>query len=163
MDDRGRAEDLRRLGLVPTVQRLAILKLLEETRAHPTAEDVYANLKRRFPSLSRATVYNALDALKRAGTVVELTIDREAARYDGHAAPHPHFLCRECGTLYDVDLPCSIRPGDLVLGHEVERVQVCLDGICQACRGPRRGKEEKVASKIHSSTQRGEGSRARAS
>jgi len=134
MNDRARSEELRRLGLVPTVQRLAILSYLQKHRKHPTAEEVYAALRDRFPSLSRATVYNSLDALKRAGAILELTIAREAARYDAHASPHPHFLCRRCGTLYDVNLPCSIRPGDLVLGHEVELVHVYLHGICQDCR-----------------------------
>jgi len=135
MNDRARSEELRRLGLVPTVQRLAILNYLEKHQTHPTAEEVYGAVKVRFPSLSRATVYNSLDVLKRSGSILELTINRSVARYDAQARPHPHFLCRGCGTLYDVDLPCPIRPGDLVLGHEVETVHVYLHGLCTDCRG----------------------------
>ena len=134
MNDRTRSEELRKLGLVPTIQRLAILNYLDKHRTHPTAEEVYDAVRDRFPSLSRATVYNSLDALKRAGAILELTIAREAARYDAYASPHPHFLCRSCRTLHDVDLPCSIRPGDLVLGHQVEVVHVYLYGLCQDCR-----------------------------
>ena len=125
---------LRQLGLVPTAQRLAVLERLENVRSHPTAEEVYRVLRDRFPSISRATVYNSLDALKRAGAILKLTIARETAHYDGQVVPHPHFLCRECGTLYDVDLPCPVRPGDEILGHAVETVQVYLYGLCVDCR-----------------------------
>jgi Fur family peroxide stress response transcriptional regulator len=134
MDEQARSEELRRLGLIPTAQRLAILGYLEKYLTHPTAEDVFCAVRDRFPSLSRATVYNSLNALKRVGSILELTIDRAAARYDARALPHPHFLCRECGTLYDVDLPCPVRPGDLVLGHKVEVAHIYLHGVCEDCR-----------------------------
>jgi Fe2+ or Zn2+ uptake regulation protein len=128
------AERLRQLGLIPTAQRLAVLSFLEATRSHPTAEETYAGVKRRFASISRATVYNALDALKRAGAVSELTIARQVAHYDSGASSHPHFLCRTCGELYDLELPCALRPGDEVLGHRIEAVQVSLYGVCRACQ-----------------------------
>jgi Fe2+ or Zn2+ uptake regulation protein len=84
--------------------------------------------------ISRATVYNALDALKRVGAVSELTIARDAAHYDASPLPHPHFLCRTCRRLYDLDLPCSLGPGDQILGHRIEAVQTSLYGVCRMCR-----------------------------
>ncbi len=133
MESKDRAERLRGAGLIPTAQRLAVLSFLEGTRSHPTAEEIYLGVKDLFSTISRATVYNALDALKRAGAVSELTIAREAAHYDATPAPHPHFLCRTCGELYDLDLPCALRPGDEVLGHHVEAVQTSLYGVCRTC------------------------------
>jgi len=125
---------LRQLGLVPTIQRVAVLEMLENNHSHPTAEQVYQEVKDHFPSIAKATVYNTLDALKKGGVIRELTIAREAARYDFNPSPHPHFLCRVCGNLIDVDLPCPIRPGDEVLGHRVESVQTYLYGVCSQCR-----------------------------
>ena len=125
---------MRKLGLVPTIQRLVVLEFLENNHTHPTAEEVYQGVRNQFPSLAKATVYNVLDALKKAGGIQELTIAREAARYDYNPDPHPHFLCRICGNLYDVDLPCSIRPGDKIGGHLVEVAQVYLYGICAQCQ-----------------------------
>ncbi len=134
MDTEARSKRLRELGLVPTIQRVAVLEFLEKNHTHPTAEEVYCGVKTRFPSISKATVYNTLDVLKKAGTIRELTIAREAARYDYDPSSHPHFLCRVCGNLIDIDLPCPIRSGDEVLGHKVESVQTYLDGVCAQCR-----------------------------
>lgn len=134
MDIEARSTRLRKLGLVPTIQRSAVLEYLENNHTHPTAEEIYQGVRDHFHSLAKATVYNVLDALKKAGGIQELTIAREAARYDYNPSPHPHFLCRVCGNLYDVDLPCSIRPGDEICGHLVEVAQVYLHGICAQCQ-----------------------------
>lgn len=146
MDAEARSTRLRKLGLVPTIQRVAVLEFLEKNHTHPTAEEVYCGVKTRFPSISKATVYNTLDVLKKAGTIRELTIAREAARYDYDSSSHPHFLCRICGNLIDVDLPCPIRSGDEVLGHKVESVQTYLYGVCSQCR--KKQKKDKNESKL---------------
>lgn len=125
---------LRELGLTPTIQRVAVLGFLESNLIHPTADEVYRGVKDSFPSLSKATVYNALDALKRAGAIRELTIARQAARYDIKTSTHPHFLCRVCGKVYDVDLSHAVHEGDVVDGHQVESVQTYIYGVCAHCR-----------------------------
>ena len=141
MDTETRSDMLRKLGLVPTIQRLAVLEFLEGNHTHPTADEVYQGVKERFPSIAKATVYNVLDALKKTGAIRELTIARQVAHYDFNANPHPHFLCRSCDTLIDVDLPCPIRPGDEILGHLVESVNTYLYGMCAECRKQERKKE----------------------
>jgi len=146
MNIEARSTRLRKLGLVPTVQRSAVLEFLEKNHTHPTAEEVYQGVRDQFPSLAKATVYNVLDALKKAGGIQELTIARAAARYDYNSDPHPHFLCRVCGNLYDVDLPCSIRPGDKIGGHRVEVARTYLYGICAQCQKQR--SQNKNESKI---------------
>ncbi len=152
MDTEARSTRLRKLGLVPTIQRMAVLEFLEENHTHPTAEEVYQAVRIRFPSIAKATVYNVLDALKKAGAIRELTIAREAARYDYNTRSHPHFLCRICGNLYDVDLPCPMRPGDEILGHRVESVQTYLYGVCSQCRKNHDKDKNKSKSKAHRNT-----------
>jgi Fur family transcriptional regulator, peroxide stress response regulator len=134
MNDEERSQVLKALGLTPTVQRLAVLSYLEENSGHPTAEEAYRAVQKRFSSISKATVYNALEALENAHAIRKLSIDRGAARYDANPLPHPHFLCRVCGNLYDVALPCPIRPGDVVLGNHIEEVHTYLYGVCAGCR-----------------------------
>ena len=133
MDHQEQSKKLRKLGLMPTIQRLAVLDYLERNKVHPTADEVYRGVKDGFPTLSKATVYNVLDALKRAGAIRELTIARQAARYDIVTTPHPHFMCRVCGRVYDVDLPRAVQEGDVVDGHRVESVQTYIYGICADC------------------------------
>ena len=47
-----------------TSQRLEILKYLDEHHTHPNVEEIYSELKKKHPSLSRTTVYNSLEILK---------------------------------------------------------------------------------------------------
>jgi len=126
-------ERLRSAGLTATPQRVAVLEYLEENRSHPTADDIFQAVHARHPTIVKATVYNTLAALKKVGAVHELTIEREAARYEMNLLPHPHFLCRVCGRLYDVNLPCPIRPGDKIEGHQVESVRTYIYGTCSSC------------------------------
>lgn len=61
------AERLKRFGLRATPQRLAILAFLEGNTSHPSAEEIFRELKPRLPSLSLATVYGTLEVLRREG------------------------------------------------------------------------------------------------
>ncbi|RDV82940.1 Fur family transcriptional regulator [Ammonifex thiophilus] len=132
-----RASKLRRLGLRATPQRLAILAFLEGNRNHPSAEEIYQALKPRFPSLSLATVYSTLEILERAGEIQILTIDPERRRFDPDPTPHAHFYCRLCGRVFD------LPPGEPVLeelpeeieGFRVEKILLCVYGVCPGCRG----------------------------
>ena len=119
-----------------------MLEFLDKNLVHPTADEVYRGIKDGFPSLSKATVYNVLDALKRAGAIRELTIARQAARYDIRTSAHPHFMCRVCGRVYDVDLPHAVHEGDIIDGHQVESVQVYIYGVCAHCRAQDELEEE---------------------
>jgi Fur family peroxide stress response transcriptional regulator len=127
-----RVERLKKAGISPTVQRVAILKCLEESDDHPTADEVCARLRHDYPTIARATIYNTLDALTKTGTILRLTIDPNVSRYDADLEPHVHFRCHVCGML--LDLPGS--PSNLlngVGGHRVETVRVYAYGVCATC------------------------------
>ena len=134
MNHQDRSTRLRKLGLIPTIQRVAVLEFLENNLVHPTADEIYNGVKGSFPSLSKATVYNVLDVLKQTGAIRELGIARQAARYDIRTSAHPHFMCRVCDRVYDIDLPHAVQEGDIVDGHQVESVQTYIYGICAHCR-----------------------------
>lgn len=125
---------LREEGLKLTPQRLAIIELLEEG-GHPTAEELYEKLSRRYPMLSRATVYNTLEVLKELGEVTELQIEPQAVRYDLKTEPHCHFRCRRCGRLLDLKIPPGLEDlaGRELEGHRVEEAQLSLYGLCADC------------------------------
>ena len=116
------------------MQRIAIIDTLRGSNEHPTADELFRELSARHPSISRATVYNTLHALVDAGLVRELSIDKEAARYDFCRVPHAHFQCRACRRLYDVALDPSVGAGETVDGHLVEAVSTYLYGLCVDCR-----------------------------
>ena len=63
------AEMMHKAGVRPSVQRIAILSSVFNTRKHPSADDIFSELSPRYPSLSRTTVYNSLHALCERGVV----------------------------------------------------------------------------------------------
>ena len=130
---------LRAADLKLTPQRFAVLDYLMQSHIHPTAEQISADLNRRFPRASRATIYNTLHALRDAGLVHEIYMDDRVARYDANIEQHHHFICRVCGRLEDVSLErigplsrCDLEPG-----YRVESHTVVMRGVCAAC-GQRR-------------------------
>jgi len=86
-----------------TPQRLAIYKVLYNTTAHPTAEDIYKALKQTHPTMSLATVYKTLDALKKADLATELNVGDDRSRYDATVKSHPHMICFNCGKVMDLN------------------------------------------------------------
>ena len=65
-------EVLQQAGRRITEQRKLICAYLAATRSHPTPYQVYADLSEAHPEISRATVYNTLNALKELGAIVEI-------------------------------------------------------------------------------------------
>lgn len=125
---------LKKLGLKATPQRLAILKLLDGNKLHPSAEDIYKQLKPDFPSLSLATVYNTLEALAKAGELQEVGITVGKKHFDPDPSPHAHFYCRICNSIYDWYInPADIGIDSRINGYLVENYVVNLYGVCPGC------------------------------
>lgn len=92
----------RDIGIRLTPQRLAILEYLAGNTQHPSAEEIYQAVVKRFPTMSFATVYTTLAALKKSGNVLELTIDPNKKRYDPRTEGHSHLICIACKKVVDV-------------------------------------------------------------
>jgi Fur family transcriptional regulator, peroxide stress response regulator len=133
---------LKEIGLKVTPQRQGILKLLNGNRTHPSAESLYQEIRKEYPGISFATVYNTLAKLAEAGKILELDIDPGKKRFDPSVIPHHHFFCKICGSVFDViqDSPLGIKDRlnikDLD-GHQIEGVQLNFKGVCKSCRRKR--------------------------
>lgn len=127
---------LREHGLRVTEQRVAVLGYLAATDRHPTAEEVETAVNAGGPVLSRASVYNVLASLSRAGLVTGVNVDDGPVRYDAHVAPHHHLVCRTCRRLEDVawDDFGVAEQGTLPDGRTVRTLSLLLDGVCGDCR-----------------------------
>lgn len=130
-------------ALRPTAQRYAVLEFLAQHSVHATAEEIFAAVNRYDPRASRATVYNNLRSLAKAGLVREVISDGKAARFDANLRRHHHFVCERCHTVEDIswfDLPPSA--GRTALGgRDVSNYEIVFRGVCVRCRGskPKRG------------------------
>jgi Fe2+ or Zn2+ uptake regulation protein len=123
------AENLRRHGIQPSAQRLVVAEFVLDTDAHPSADQVFAQVKARVPMISRATVYNTLNVLVEKGLLRELILAEGRIVFDPNLAPHHHFVDDETGEIHDV--PCdAIDVGrvDGLKGLKVREYQVVLRG-----------------------------------
>lgn len=119
-------------------QREAILKILQSTDIHPTADWIYAQVRKLIPNISLGTVYRNLNFLKEEGLIKEVNIQGTAsARYDANLEPHHHFICLICNSVFD--LPISkgkINIEDFLAdkNFEVKFVKLDIFGICGKCK-----------------------------
>jgi Fur family transcriptional regulator, peroxide stress response regulator len=123
-----------------TSPRLEILKYLDEHRTHPNVEEIYTSLKKKYPSLSRTTVYNSLEILKKNRIVKSLSISGSELRYDVDEGLHHHFICTHCGAILDISITCPNMDKTLAGGHRVEEVQGYFKGVCKKCQTKEKGR-----------------------
>jgi Fur family transcriptional regulator, peroxide stress response regulator len=122
------------LNLKLTPQRLAVLEYLEGNTGHPSAQEIYAAVSEKFPTMSFATVYNTLRALKKGDRVTELSIDAGRKRFDPNTEAHHHLICVECRKIvdvfreFDLDLPQGEKQG-----FEISTNHVDFYGVCPEC------------------------------
>lgn len=122
------------VGIRPSIQRMAIMNYLMEKRSHPTVEEIFLSLSPSIPTLSKTTVYNTLRLFVDSGIVQMLTIDEQNSRYDADTSVHVHFLCKECGKVYDLptEVITYLHP-EVVEGHVVEERYHFFKGVCKEC------------------------------
>lgn len=126
-------ELLKKNNLTITPQRIMILKYLNTHKMHPTADEIYSSLKKNIPSLSKTTVYNSLDILKKYGLIQALSICGLEKRYDFKNDMHHHFLCKKCGRIIDINIKCPNINKTLEQGHKINEVHGYFKGICKNC------------------------------
>ncbi|MDO8213968.1 Fur family transcriptional regulator [Conexibacter sp. CPCC 206217] len=131
------ADLLRQQGLKVTAQRVAVLRAVSD-RAHSTAEDVATTVRAEIGTISRQAVYDVLGALVEVGLVRRIQPSQSPARYEARVDDnHHHLICRDCGSIVDVDcavgrMPC-MHPSD-DHGYEIDEAEVVYWGRCSDCR-----------------------------
>jgi Fur family iron response transcriptional regulator len=100
------SDQLRKLlkdhGVQPSFQRLAVAEYVLRTPEHPSAERVWAKVKKRHPGLSRATVYNTLNLFVEKGLLVQHVLSEGKLVFDPNLERHHHFIDDHTGRIYDV-------------------------------------------------------------
>ncbi|RJQ46902.1 MAG: transcriptional repressor [Nitrospiraceae bacterium] len=128
-------ERYRKINLKLTPQRMAIFDYLDGNKAHPSAEQIYRGIRKKFPTTSFATVYKTLEALKKKGQIHELTIDESRRRYDPDTNYHHHLICLDCKSIVDVNIDFNITiPDDQKYSYDVIGNHIQFFGVCPKCR-----------------------------
>lgn len=131
------ASELRDTGLRATRPRAATLLAVRE-HPHGDVEEIASAVRARLGRVSMQAVYDALRALHRAGMVRHVEPAGSPARYEARVGDnHHHVVCRECGTIADVDCtigaaPC-LEPSN-TCGYVIDEAEVTFWGLCPVCQ-----------------------------
>ncbi len=123
-----------------TVQRSLVLEAVRSLGCHPTPAEVYEEVCKAHPSISRATVYRNLAVLSESGAIMRVKVPGGIDRYDCRGDAHSHGVCRCCGAVCDIDAPIdeeALQPTDSH-GFEVEGCSVVFFGLCADCAAQQR-------------------------
>ncbi len=135
------AQVCREQRLPLTVQRRAVFEAVLGRDNHPTADQIYDQVRRSQPNISRTTVYRILDTFVRVGVVAKICHPGSAARFDPKTYQHHHLVCLHCEKIADfederlngIDLP-DVRKR----GFRINDYHIHFRGICAECRTKRR-------------------------
>jgi Fur family ferric uptake transcriptional regulator len=120
-----------------TKQRAVILEELRSVSSHPSADEIYAMVRRRLPRISLGTIYRNLELLSESGEIRRIDSGANLKRFDGRADSHYHIRCTRCDRLVDVSIdlgvdveaPARAVTDFAILGHTLEFI-----GVCPECR-----------------------------
>lgn len=120
-----------------TAPRQAIVECIVRTNAHVTADEVAAEVQRRFPSVNISTVYRTLEALEELGVIDHVHLGHGRAVYHLSDEDHQHLVCERCGAVTELQ-SSKLRPLIKAIerdhGFEVDRRHFAIVGLCRGCR-----------------------------
>lgn len=129
---------LHELGYRLTPQRMMIVSAIEESDDHISAEDIYTQVKAKYPHMNPSTVYRTLELLKRQGLVTETNFGEGRVRY--HSADkghHHHLVCQKCGKIIDLD-ETLLSPLKQALKERhdfhADLRHLAIFGLCSQCK-----------------------------
>jgi Fe2+ or Zn2+ uptake regulation protein len=120
---------LRGHGIQATPQRIAVADYVLSAKTHPSADEVWEHVRRRSPTLSRATVYNTLNLFVNKGLIKAQVLKEGTVVFDPCVAAHHHFIDEDTGKIYDVPWAALKVTGEKALREfDVREYQVIMRG-----------------------------------
>ena len=118
-------------------KRNAIYECLMASKAHPSAETIYTQLKTDIPDLSLGTVYRNLNYFKEQGKSISVATVHGVERFDGNTKPHVHFICNDCAAVIDLEemlVPQALTTAaERSVGGKIAECQLSFTGTCKNC------------------------------
>lgn len=121
-----------------TIQSTIVYETVNKLKNHATADEIYMEIHKEHPSISKGTVYRNLQRLCEEGKIRKRQLPGEADRFDHIHTDHYHGKCIKCGKVIDIDmdyiydLAKHMKKAEEfeVLGHDI-----VFSGICSNCEG----------------------------
>ena len=134
------AEMLRRHGINPSAQRVAVARHVLKASDHPSADEVLSRVREQFPMISRGTIYNTLNLFVAKGLLRQVALTGGRVVFDPNVEAHHHFIDESTGAIHDVPWEAlRIEGVESVKEYDVSDYQVVMRG--------RRKKRERTRTK----------------
>jgi Fur family peroxide stress response transcriptional regulator len=119
-----------------TIQRQLVLNAVKKLDIHATAEQVYEYVAKEHSTISKATVYRNLSQMAESGEILNIGNFWGSTHYDHILHKHYHFVCEECGSVFDIDSFFSEIDKQIanMEGFEVKSHNLIFSGLCLKCR-----------------------------
>jgi len=119
-----------------TRQLTTIYETLRDDPSHPSADEIFLRVRKTLPRISLGTVYRNLQRLVEEGKLRVLPSGGRSTRYDPVVTEHDHFICRQCGKIFDV-LVTGDRQIDFTAlveqGFTIAAQSLSIHGCCRDC------------------------------
>lgn len=119
-------------------QREEILEILDIPGFHPTAEEVYNNVKSIDETISKGTVYRNLKDLVDEGILWKISMKDGIMRYDYPKEKHNHIICSKCGAVKDFLYEFASKKLIQILKEQTNIdcnfETVTMYGVCDDCK-----------------------------
>ncbi len=120
---------LKEHGINPSAQRVAVAQYVLHTDEHPSADEVWSRVKKRFPHVSRATVYNTLNLFVEKGLLRQFVLTEGRVVFDPKTDDHHHFIEEDTGKIHDVPWDAvKVSNVSKLADFEVQDYQVVMRG-----------------------------------
>ncbi len=119
-----------------------ILEIVESSRSHLTAEEVFVALRQTYPKVALATVYNNLNRLWSQGRIRKISVEGMPDHYD-RTVRHDHLLCKGCGKLLDIHLDDLTEMLEKQAEISILTYDLKLLYLCEECERKRKEEESK--------------------
>lgn len=137
-----------------TTQRRAVLDALALRHDHPTVDEIWADVRRTTPEISRTTVYRILEVFALLRVVRKVCHPGAMARYEIRTERHHHLICLDCGCIVDLEDPAldHIALPGAKTGFRIEDYSIQFRGLCSRCAA---GSTSGLASEAATKTKNG--------
>lgn len=125
-------QQCRECGLRIRVNGGAVLKVLDNSSDHPSAEDIYRRAVVVDPEINLSTVYRMLKDLVAANLIVRIDLGDGKQRYE-HArnSNHDHIIDNKSGAIVEFNSPMvevAIREAVAELGYDLTAYRLNVYG-----------------------------------
>ncbi len=127
------ADYLIKNNIKPSFQRIKILEYLVGNNNHPTVDEIYQEVVKEIPTLSKTTVYSTLSLFIEADILRGLYIEENELRYDCILINHGHFKCYKCERIFDFEINIDDFKSDGLENYQINEKGVYFKGVCPNC------------------------------